>query len=169
MISHLMSVPSKIQWDHVKERDPVRCGSCQKDLETSSVYLRAGRTPEEGQGGCRLNLFPGLGSTSSRVATGELVNLSGFSFPCLPNGVVTEEYLALTSVVKIIEIRCTHKICIHIQHVVLSQEPDRDQDLCEPRAGASLPPRAGGAPRASQSFSPSRDSDLRGHSACFAK
>ena len=101
MISHSISAPSKIQQDQVKAGDPVRCGGCQKGLETSSKYLRAGRAPEDGQGRCRLNLFPGLGSASSCVATGELLTLSGLSFPCLPNGVVTEEYLVLKAVVKI--------------------------------------------------------------------
>lgn len=77
-----------IQQDHMKETDPVRCASCQKGLEKSSVYPKDRRAPEDGQGGRGLNLTPGLGSTfSSCVATGKLLNLSGLSFPCLRNGV----------------------------------------------------------------------------------
>lgn len=88
MISRSISVLSKIQQDHMKESDPVRCASCQKGLEKSSVYLKDRRAPEDGQGGCGLNLTPGLGSTfSSCVATGKLLNLSGLSFPCLHNAV----------------------------------------------------------------------------------
>lgn len=88
MISRSISALSKVQQDHMKETDPVRCASCQKGLEKSSVYPKDRRAPEDGQGGRGLNLTPGLGSTfSSCVATGKLLNLSGLSFPCLRNGV----------------------------------------------------------------------------------
>lgn len=49
MTAHSSECPEQIQQDHVKESDPVRCRSCQKDLETGSVYVRAGRASEDSQ------------------------------------------------------------------------------------------------------------------------
>lgn len=56
MISDWISEQGKIQQDHMKDSDPMRCGSCWKGLEMSLVNVRDIKALACGQGGCGLNL-----------------------------------------------------------------------------------------------------------------
>lgn len=70
---------------------------------------------------------------------------------------------------KITEIRCTHRIYIHMHVLSSAKSPTETKTSgSQGRALLYLPEPVEHAVL-SQSFSPSRDSDLRGHSDCFAK
>lgn len=56
MISDLISEQGKIQPCHMKDSDPMRCGSCWKGLEMSLVNVRAIKAPAGSPGGCGRNL-----------------------------------------------------------------------------------------------------------------